>query len=70
MADENFLSAAAIVVPISQLTNKDAFNDEKTAVVTLVCSCGADFNKQFNLNKHQKKCGVHKVNLKLSDLVN
>jgi hypothetical protein len=69
-ADENLLSAAAIVAPISQSTNKDAVNNDLSAVVTLVCSCGADFNQQFNLNKHQKKCGVHEVHLKLSDLAN
>jgi hypothetical protein len=68
-ADENCLSAAAIVDQSRVATNKSTTESGLAGLPKLSCECGTSFTQKFNLTKHRKACMVHALHVKLSDLV-
>ena len=69
-ADENSLSAAAIVDPFFKSNKQSANESGLHSKEDLSCVCGSTFSRHDNLSKHQKKCNTYGMSVKLLDLVN
>jgi hypothetical protein len=69
-ADENCLSAAAIVDPSCQSTNKTTTDSGLTTPnLRAQLRVWVYLYENDNLTKHRKACMVHGLHVKLSDLV-